>query len=123
MDREQITIFEKVDVMRQIECLNTKNEKVLIDVDRFTFRPSAYGIVVHENKVLLLPTKSTGKYFLPGGGIDPGERAVDTVKREVVEESGLMVEIDKFEFVNERFFYFDQKDLAWQVYGFVYTCH
>ena len=39
-----------------------------------------------------------------------------------MEECGLEVRIKKFEFFNERFFYFNNRDLAWQVYGFVYRC-
>jgi 8-oxo-dGTP pyrophosphatase MutT (NUDIX family) len=108
--------------MKYVDCINTKNEIVSIAAERLTFRPSAYGLVVNEGKALVVPTKSTGKYFLPGGGIEVGERAEETVVREVFEETGQHVKVTKFEFVNERFFYVDPIDEAWHVHGFVYRC-
>ncbi len=54
-----------------------------------TWRPSAYGIVIHEDKILLI--KESGKYHLPGGGIDLGENPETAVLREVTEETGVTV--------------------------------
>jgi 8-oxo-dGTP diphosphatase len=53
------------------------------------------GIVVHENKVLLVrrgtePLK--GQWSIPGGLIDVGETLREAVMREVREETGLEVE-------------------------------
>lgn len=58
-----------------------------------------YGIVVNSNKEVLLIRKGRGAYKgkldLPGGGIDYGETAEETLKREFMEEIGL--EIKDFE--------------------------
>jgi ADP-ribose pyrophosphatase YjhB (NUDIX family) len=56
----------------------------------------ASGLIVHDGKVLVIqrgkdPYK--GYWSLPSGGIEPGERLRDTVKREVFEETGLVVEV------------------------------
>jgi 8-oxo-dGTP diphosphatase len=56
----------------------------------------ASGLIVIDDKVVLIrrgkePYKDY--WALPGGGIEPGERIRDAVKREVGEETGLDVEV------------------------------
>jgi 8-oxo-dGTP diphosphatase len=51
-----------------------------------TWRPSAYGIIIHAEKILLV--NENGKFHLPGGGIDLGESPEVAVLREVKEETG-----------------------------------
>lgn len=60
-----------------------------VTVADLAWRPSAYGIVVHAHKILLV--KENGKYHLPGGGVDLGEDPQEAVVREVREESGILV--------------------------------
>lgn len=52
-------------------------------------------ITNHENKVLLLRRAKhdsfPGRWELPGGGLDSGERPEESIEREVLEESGLLV--------------------------------
>ena len=59
-----------------------------------TYRISAAGIVIHQNKILLVryPDK-TGKGYLvgPGGGVEIKESMPQAVVREVREETGLDV--------------------------------
>ena len=58
----------------------------------------AYGILIQNNKILLIK-KKTGPYDglldLPGGTIEFNERPVDTLKREFIEETG--IEVTKYE--------------------------
>jgi 8-oxo-dGTP pyrophosphatase MutT (NUDIX family) len=49
---------------------------------------AAGGVVVHENKVLLLEWSDRDEVRLPKGHIDPGETASEAAVREVIEESG-----------------------------------
>ncbi len=58
-----------------------------VALDELKWRPSCYGIVIYDNKILL--TKQYGKYELPGGGVDLGEAPEETVIREIKEETGI----------------------------------
>ena len=53
----------------------------------------ATGYVVHEKKTLLLLHKKLGLWLPPGGHIDDGEMPEDAARREILEETGLEVEI------------------------------
>jgi 8-oxo-dGTP diphosphatase len=54
-------------------------------------RPSAYAIVPGDEGRLAL-VRTTKGWFLPGGGIEPGESPADAVVREAREECGLALE-------------------------------
>ena len=53
-----------------------------------------YGLIVKDNKILLIK-KVSGPYDglldLPGGGLEFGERPIETLKRELEEETGIIV--------------------------------
>ena len=57
--------------------------------------PSATVVVRRENLVLVGFHADHNRWLFPGGCIDPGERPADAGKREVFEETGLVVEITK----------------------------
>lgn len=66
------------------------------------------AIVVHNGKVLLLHESGSyqdgtniGRYDLPGGRLHPGERFDEALRREVLEETRLEVEIKRPVAVNE----------------------
>lgn len=86
------------------------------------FRPSAYGIIVHEGKILLMNNKNSSKLSLPGGGIDLGESNAEAVKREVVEETGINVRVNQLIFQDQDFFYYDPKDILVHTFLFFYSC-
>lgn len=51
------------------------------------------GIVINENdEVLLVKTYNAGWVF-PGGQVEVGENVIDAVKREVMEEAGVDIEV------------------------------
>lgn len=79
-----------------------------ITASDLTWRPSAYGIVLHENSVLLV--KEKGKFHLPGGGIDIGEDPKDAVLREVKEETGCTVSNPKLINLASSFFSYGADD-------------
>lgn len=66
------------------------------------------AVVVKEGKLLILRESQAyktgsnrGKYGLPGGKIRPGERYQEALRRELVEECGLQVEIGQPIYVDE----------------------
>lgn len=72
---------------------------ILSRIIRPLFQVFAAGVIFNQdNKILLV--KSTYQRFhpwgLPGGSLDYGESPEDAVKREVWEETGLIVEIKRF---------------------------
>ena len=63
-------------------------------------RVAAYGLLKRDNKMLLCRLServgmNPGHWTLPGGGLDFGEDPQDAVVREFMEETGLVVEVDK----------------------------
>jgi 8-oxo-dGTP pyrophosphatase MutT (NUDIX family) len=74
-------------------------------------RVAAKAVIVNdEGKVLILREASTyedgtniGRFGLPGGRLEPGEKFFDGLKREVAEETGLEVEPIKPLYVDEWF--------------------
>ncbi|MGW8184695.1 MAG: NUDIX domain-containing protein [Candidatus Moraniibacteriota bacterium] len=105
-----------------IEATSIYGNKIQIPKEKFQLRTSAYGIIRHEGKILLVNTRSSGKWFFPGGEVEPGENLEDAIKREVSEETGIEIKVEKFLTFKESFFYYDPLDKAWQNYGFFYIC-
>jgi ADP-ribose pyrophosphatase YjhB (NUDIX family) len=53
------------------------------------------GAVIREGKILLIQEQADGRWAMPGGWADIGDFPAETVKREVREESGFNVRVDK----------------------------
>lgn len=67
-----------------------RTSKIFVTVDAVIFRKSAGG-----NELLLIKRKNDpfkGKWALPGGFVDEGEDLADAAKRELQEETGLVLE-------------------------------
>lgn len=63
------------------------------DVPKYV-RQAAYGLLLDGDRIALVRTPRG--HFLPGGGIEEGESHEDCIRREFVEETGLVVEVGDF---------------------------
>lgn len=68
-----------------------------------TYRDSVRGIILKDNKILLVHSEVNDEYKFPGGGAIDGEIKTETLRREVLEEVG-----KKIKSVNEPLGYTDQ---------------
>ena len=59
-------------------------------------RPSVSAVILNERHGVLLQRRSdNGQWGLPGGSVEIGESVTDAIRREVEEETGLLVEVVK----------------------------
>ena len=58
-------------------------------------RPGASALIFNEtrDRILMTQREDNNRWCLPGGGMDPGERAAEACVREVLEETGLEVRV------------------------------
>lgn len=56
-----------------------------------TFREKARALILDENNKIIL-TEIEGSYVLPGGKVEKGEDLFVTIKRELAEEIGLIID-------------------------------
>ena len=81
------------------ECLNLLSEQIkdkedLISRKNFRGHITASGLVLFQNKILLIFHNKLQKYIQPGGHCDEEDFSIlDVAKREVLEETGLRTEI------------------------------
>jgi 8-oxo-dGTP diphosphatase len=105
-----------------VECVTLLGEKRLFPRERLVLRPAAYALILHQGRILLLTMRHTGKYHLPGGGIHPDESIEETLRREVREETGIAIQVERFLHREELFFYYDPSDTAYHGLHLFYLC-
>jgi len=105
----------------KVTCASFNNQKHVFDSKDLTFRQSVYGIIIDNNKVLLNKHIKYPKYQLPGGGIEIHEDIKAALHREIMEETGIKVKIQKFLTFKEGFFFWNL-DNAWHSFLFYYKC-
>jgi len=87
------------------------------------FNIRVYGILLHNNSVLVSDEIIKGKFYtkFPGGGLEFGEGTRDCLRREFAEETGLDVLIDDHiyttDFYQSSAFHTDQQIIS--IYYFV----
>jgi ADP-ribose pyrophosphatase YjhB (NUDIX family) len=80
---------------------------------RFTFRVG--GVLIHHEHVLCQLSSQEDFWFLPGGRAELGESASVTLFREMQEELGVVIEIERLLYVVENFF--TDSDDTWHELG------
>lgn len=79
---------------------------------RYRLRPGAYAVLLAEGDVLLThQAEPVPEYQLPGGGVDPGEQPLAALHREVLEETGWRIGIERRLGAYRRFTYMPDYDL------------
>ena len=88
---------------RMVTCKNRlTGDSKEVPAEMLQFRPAAYGVIIHDGKVLL--NRAWDGHDFPGGGIDRGESIKEAVLREVKEETGVSVDVGPLLYVGEDFF-------------------
>jgi 8-oxo-dGTP diphosphatase len=79
---------------------------------RYIRRPGVYAILAIRQQILLThQTSPTPEFQLPGGGIDPNEYPIAALHREVMEETGWKVAINRRLGTFRRFTFMPEYDL------------
>lgn len=77
----------------------------------YRHRPGAYAILLHRGDVLLThQAEPIPEVQLPGGGVDPGEHPIAALHREVLEETGWSMAIERRLGAFRRFTYMPEYD-------------
>ncbi len=79
----------------------------------------AYGIIIKNNKILLIKKNGglyDGKLDLPGGTIEFGEKPEEALKREILEEVGIIVTNSKLHDVNSVCFDWKEENTQLKVH-------
>ncbi|MEL4506070.1 NUDIX domain-containing protein [Luteococcus sp. H138] len=74
------------------------------DQDGRWFRFRAAAIILRDGWVLMARNDRDDYLYSVGGGVHHGETAEDAVRREVLEETGVPLEVDRLAFIHENFF-------------------
>ena len=88
---------------KKIICRDKDDSKYEVSEEELKFRPSIYGILIEDQKILL--SKQWDGYDFPGGGIKIYETVEEALQREFFEETGLKVEPLKVICIKTDFFH------------------
>ena len=107
---------------RTVTCHNRIRTKSLeMPAEKLTWRLSAYGILIQDNRVLL--SRQWDGWDFPGGGIEKGEGVEEALLREFKEEIGISIESNALLHITQDFFILDfLPDTYWHGVLMYFTC-
>ena len=79
-------------------------ESIKMKTNDYNFKFRVSGLVIRNNKLLLVEMDNSGFLCLPGGYVELGETTEEAAKRELTEEIGKEVTIKKYLGVVENYF-------------------
>jgi len=84
------------------------------------FNIRIYGLLIHENKILIIREPFAGTIInkFPGGGLEYGEGTIDCLKREFLEELNLETEAENHFYTQDFFLQsrFDENEQILMIY-------
>lgn len=75
-----------------------------INIEEYRLNIRAAAVIIHNNKILVHRNMKSDHYALIGGRVEIGEPSDETVKREILEETGKKIEITGYIGTIENFF-------------------
>ena len=88
------------------------------DVGRFNY--SVAGVLIHENRLLVMTDERSPYYYLPGGRVSMNEESTMAIKREIKEELDVEVEATQLLWIVENFFVEQQSQEQFHEIGMYY---
>lgn len=79
-------------------------DSIRLKTEEFYFKFRASGLIIKNNKLLVVEMDNNGFYCLPGGYVEVGETTEEAVKRELFEEMGKEVRVVKYLGMVENYF-------------------
>jgi 8-oxo-dGTP diphosphatase len=70
-------------------------ESILWSGNSAPLRVAVYAVIMEQGQVLLAHRNDIDWWNLPGGGMETGETVEEAIQREVREETGLEIEVEK----------------------------
>ena len=93
------------------------NQDMCVNCDDGILNIRVGAIIMKDGKILMVGNGRSNYLYSVGGRIKFGETAEEAVVREVYEETGVKMEIDRLGFVHENYFYGDAPtNLGKQIY-------
>lgn len=88
---------------KKIVCHDVFGKEIEVDASQLIFRPSVYGILIEDGKILF--SKEWDGYDIPGGGVKIQETLEEALGREFKEETGLEIKVGKIVHCETFFFH------------------
>jgi ADP-ribose pyrophosphatase YjhB (NUDIX family) len=89
-------------IMNRRKSVEEQNIAFKTNKGCFTYRVAA--IIIKDNKLLMAKHEDYPCYYTVGGKVKINETSEEAVIREVYEETGVELQIDRLAFIQERFF-------------------
>lgn len=79
-------------------------ESIKMKTEDYNFKFRVSGVIIKNDKLLLVDMDDSGFLCLPGGYVELGETTEEAMRKELLEEIGEKFEIDKYLGVVENYF-------------------
>lgn len=97
-----------------ISCIDSTGNTYTFEESVYVERPSVYGILLRDDKLLLVKDTWGKKWGLPGGGIDAGESEEEALIREFQEETKIEIQVIEKLFSDISYFFGTGEKYPWK---------